>query len=315
VCIWIANLATILPDARGISIIHVDSLAGKNSKSCRVLADFVYSVRIDIRLGRIMPACMPVVFVSHGAPDALLHSPDTVACWRELGLRIPQPSAILVVSAHWEAVRATASQAVAPETVHDFSGFSPSLYRIQYPAPGAPELAERVVALLSEAGVSAGLDAGRGLDHGAWVPLSVMYPDAAVPVTQLSLVAGAGAATHFEMGRTLASLREQGVLILASGAITHNFSWLDDTPDKAPLAVQFTEWVAEKLAAGEESALLNYRSAPQGVESHPSEEHFMPLLVALGAAAGDKPVRYQPNFTYGALAMDAYLWQTLPGDQ
>lgn len=311
-CIWIANLATILPDAQGISIIHVDSLAGKNSESCRVLDDFVYSVRVDIRLGRIMPACMPVVFVSHGAPDALLRSPDTVACWRELGRRIPQPSAILVVSAHWEAVRATASQAVAPETIHDFSGFSPSLYRILYPAPGAPELAERVVALLSEAGVNAGLDAGRGLDHGAWVPLSVMYPDAAVPVMQLSLVAGVDAATHFAMGRILAPLREQGVLILTSGAITHNFSWLDDTPDKAPLAqaVQFAEWVAEKLAAGEESALLDYRAAPQGVESHPSEEHFMPLLVALGAAAGDRPVRYQPKFTYGALAMDAYLWRS-----
>jgi 4,5-DOPA dioxygenase extradiol len=257
---------------------------------------------------------MPVVFVSHGAPDALLHSHDTVSCWREIGQRIPQPSAILVVSAHWESARVTASQAVVPETIHDFSGFSPALYRIQYPAPGAPELAERVVALLAVAGVNAGVDARRGLDHGAWVPLSVMYPDANIPAMQLSLVAGAGTATHFEMGRILAPLREQGVLILTSGAITHNFSWLDwhYTPDKAPLAraVQFTEWVAEKLAAGDESALLNYRAAPQGAESHPSEEHFMPLLVALGAAAGDRPVRYQPNFTYGALAMDAYLWRS-----
>lgn len=263
-----------------------------------------------------MSTCMPVVFVSHGAPDALLRSPDTLDCWRELGLLIPPPSAILVVSAHWEAVRATASQAAAPDTIHDFSGFSPALYRIHYPAPGEPVLAERVVALLAEAGVNAGLDDMRGLDHGAWVPLSVMYPDAMVPVMQLSLVAGSSAATHFEMGRILAPLREQGVLILTSGAITHNFSWLDYTPDKAPLAraVQFAEWVAEKLAAGDESALLDYRSAPQGAESHPSEEHFMPLLVALGAAAGDRPVRYQPKFTYGALAMDAYLWRRSSGD-
>jgi 4,5-DOPA dioxygenase extradiol len=268
---------------------------------------------IEIRLGFTMSVCMPVVFVSHGAPDALLRSPDTVACWREIGLRIPQPSAILVVSAHWEATRATASQAVAPETIYDFSGFSPELYRIQYPAPGAPELAERVVALLAAVGVNAGLNAGRGLDHGAWVPLSVMYPDATVPVMQLSLVAGASAKSHFEMGRVLAPLRELGVLILTSGAITHNFSWLDwhYTPDKAPLAraVQFAEWVAEKLTAGDESALLDYRAAPWGAESHPSEEHFMPLLVAMGAATGDKPVRYQPKFTYGALAMDAYLWR------
>ena len=285
----------------------------KNGESCRARDDFVYSAYNAMSLGIAMSACMPVVFVSHGAPDALLRSPDAVACWRELGQRISQPSAILVVSAHWEAVRATASQVVVPETIYDFSGFAPALYRIQYPAPGAPALAERVVALLAAAGVSAGLDAGRGLDHGAWVPLSVMYPEANIPVMQLALVAGAGAATHFEMGRILAPLREQGVLILTSGSITHNFSWLDwhYTPDQAPLAqaVQFSDWIAEKLAAGDESALLDYRSAPWGAESHPSEEHFMPLLVALGAAAGDNPVRCQPKFTYGALAMDAYLWQ------
>jgi 4,5-DOPA dioxygenase extradiol len=257
-----------------------------------------------------MSANMPVVFVSHGAPDALLNAPDTVGRWREITLRIPQPSAILVVSAHWEGARATASSSVLPDTIHDFSGFPQELYRIQYPAPGAPELAAQVVELL--AGLNAGLDRGRGLDHGAWVPLSVMYPDANIPVLQLSLVAGGSAATHFEMGRMLAPLREQGVLILASGAITHNFSWLDRhyTSDQAPLAraVQFADWVAEKLAAGDVSSLLEYRAAPWGAEAHPSAEHFMPLLVALGAAGGDMPVRYQPKFTYGALAMDAYLW-------
>ena len=258
-----------------------------------------------------MSACMPVVFVSHGAPDALLRSPDTVDSWRDIGLRVSPPSAILVVSAHWEAARATASSSVLPETIYDFSGFSPELYRLRYPAPGAPGLAVRVAELLS--GMNAGLDKGRGLDHGAWVPLSVMYPEANIPVMQLSLVAGGSAAAHFEMGRMLVPLREQGVLILASGAITHNFSWLDwhYTPDQAPLAraVQFADWVAEKLAAGDVPALLDYRTAPRGAEAHPSEEHFMPLLVALGAAGGDMPVRYQPKFTYGALAMDAYLWQ------
>ena len=132
---------------------------------------------------------MPLVFVSHGAPDAPPKAPDSVACWRAIGRDVPPPRAILAVSAHWQARQPTASLAGAPETVHDFSGFSPVLHRMQYPAPGEPLLAERVVALLAGAGIAADLHPDRGLDHGAWVPLSAMYPDARVPVTQLSLCA------------------------------------------------------------------------------------------------------------------------------
>jgi 4,5-DOPA dioxygenase extradiol len=269
---------------------------------------------------------MPVVFVSHGAPNALLEAPDTVACWAGIGRQIPEPSAILAVSAHWEALRPTASLAAAPETIHDFHGFAPSLYQIRYRAPGAPALAERAAALLSGAGLAAGLDPGRGLDHGAWVPLSVMYPGADVPVTQLSLVSGtgvdgtgsgdAGPATHFEIGRALAPLRDEGVLIVCSGAITHNFSWINwqtkEGNAQFPQARTFTDWVAESLAAQDVQGLLAYRDARYGAESHPTEDHFMPLFVALGAALDDTPVRYQPRFTYGGLAMDAYLWKDAP---
>src|SRR5271169_337517 len=134
---------------------------------------------------------MPVVFVSHGAPDALLKAPDAVACWGEIGQMIPEPAAILVVSAHWEAPQPTVSLSDAPETIHDFSGFSPALYRMQYRAPGAPALAERVVSLLSTAGLAVDIHPSRGLDHGAWVPLTAMYPKANVPVTQLSLIQNA----------------------------------------------------------------------------------------------------------------------------
>ena len=256
---------------------------------------------------------MPVVFVSHGAPDALLKAQDAVDCWREIGQQISPPSAILVISAHWEARQPTASLSGAPETLHDFSGFSPALYRIQYPAPGAPALAERVVSLLSSAGVAADIHPNRGLDHGAWVPLSAMYPQANVPVTQLALVRNVGAAAHFALGRALAPLRDEGVLILASGAITHNFGWLDwhaeasDAP--LPQARLFADWVADHLAAQDVPAMLAYRSAPYGAEAHPSEEHFLPLFVALGAANGDTPQRYQPRFTYGGMSMDAYLWR------
>lgn len=261
---------------------------------------------------------MPVVFVSHGAPDALLKAPDAVACWGGIGRSVPQPAAILVVSAHWEASKATVSLSGSPETIHDFSGFPPELYRMQYRAPGAPALAERVESLLSAAGLEADNNPSRGLDHGAWVPLSAMFPQADVPVTQLSLLRNADPATHFELGRALAPLRDEGVLIVGSGAITHNFAWLEwrANADKAPMrqAEAFTDWVAERLGAQDIQSLLAYRSAPYGAESHPSEEHFLPLFVALGAANrgaanSSTPQRYRPRFSYGALAMDAYVWR------
>lgn len=256
---------------------------------------------------------MPVVFVSHGAPDALLKAPDTVTCWREIGQMIPAPSAILVVSAHWEARQPTVSLSGAPETIHDFGGFSPLLHRMQYPAPGAPALAERVVALLSGAGAVADLHPSRGLDHGAWIPLSAMYAHANVPVTQLSLTRNKGAAAHFELGRLLTPLRDEGVLILASGAVTHNFGWLDwqETEGQEPIAkaTAFTEWVAGRVSEQDFSTLFEYRCAPYGAEAHPTEEHFLPLLLALGAAGADTPKRYRPRFAYGGLSMDAYLWR------
>lgn len=259
---------------------------------------------------------MPVVFISHGAPDALLKAPDAVACWREIGRQVPTPAAILVVSAHWEARQPTASLSGAPETIHDFSGFAPALHRMQYPAPGAPALAERTVSLLSNAGIAADIHPSRGLDHGAWVPLSAMYPQANVPVTQLSLIRNGSPAQHIALGQALAPLREEGVLIVATGAITHNFDWIawtDGDQSPVPQAAVFTGWVAERLAAQDVAALLAYRSTLHGAESHPTEEHFLPLFVALGAAGDDIPLRFCPHFSYGGLAMDAYVWQGSAG--
>ena len=255
---------------------------------------------------------MPVVFVSHGAPDALLKAPDTMDCWREIVRHIPQPAAILAISAHWDAPQPTLSLAAAPKTIHDFSGFAPALSLMQYPAPGAPALARQATALLSAAGLAADLHPSRGLDHGAWMPLTIFYPEANVPVTQLSLMRNASAASHFAIGQALAPLRAEGVLIIASGAITHNFNWLDWQPANnhvpVPKAQHFADWVARQLATGDIAALLDYRSAPYGAEAHPSEEHLLPLFVALGAAQGEPPQPCRPHFSYAGLAMDAYVW-------
>lgn len=215
-----------------------------------------------------------------------------------------------MISAHWEARCATVSLSAAPETIHDFSGFSRELYDLQYPAQGAPDLTKRVVERLSAARITVETHPSRGLDHGAWVPLSVLFPQADIPVTQLSLAHNGSPTEHYQLGLALSSLRGEGVLIVASGAITHNFAWLDWRSQSEPLpkAQIFTDWVADRLAAQDLPALLNYRDAPYGAEAHPTEEHFLPLFIALGAAQGHAPTRYCPPFTYGSLAMDAYLW-------
>jgi 4,5-DOPA dioxygenase extradiol len=248
---------------------------------------------------------MPVVFVSHGAPDTLLKSPAVVCCWADIGQAIPAPRAILAVSAHWETRVPTASLSGAPATIHDFSGFAPELHRMHYPAPGAPALAERAAQLLG-----ADLHPNRGLDHGAWVPLKAMFPQADIPVTQLS-VTRQTPADHFALGQALAPLCDEGVLILTSGAITHNFGWIDwqateDTPPFPP-AQAFADWVAQRLAENDTAALFDYRNAPNGAAAHPTEEHLLPFFVAMGAG-GSTPVRHRPPFSYGALAMDAYVW-------
>ncbi|MGB4466873.1 MAG: class III extradiol ring-cleavage dioxygenase [Azovibrio sp.] len=255
----------------------------------------------------------PVLFVSHGAPDLLLHPGRTGALWAELGQTLPRPRAILAVSAHWGSSRPVVSATPKPETLHDFSGFPAALYQLRHEAPGAPDLAPRVQDLLSSAGLPIDIDHRRGLDHGAWVPLQLLYPAADIPVTQLSLQPAAGPEWHLRLGEALAPLRQEGVLILASGAITHNFGWLSWSADAPPYgpAREFSDWVAARITAGERHALLDYRRlAPHGSSAHPTEEHLHPLFVALGAGKNQTPRRYTPEFIYGGLAMDVYLWDT-----
>lgn len=254
----------------------------------------------------------PVVFISHGAPDiALQAQAPTLACWQQLGADLERPKAIVVVSAHWETSTPSFSTAAHPQTIYDFGGFPATLYRMTYPAKGAPEIATLVQAAFNAAELPLRIDPQRGLDHGAWIPLLSIFPKADIPVAQLSIQTQAGPVWHLKLGQALQSLRTAGILIIASGAVTHNFGWLSHTAEPLPAALAFSDWLAEKLQARAEAELVNYRTqAPYGAAAHPTEDHILPLFVAFGAStAADQLRRFTPEVTYGALVMDAYLWE------
>jgi 4,5-DOPA dioxygenase extradiol len=256
-----------------------------------------------------MAASLPVLFVSHGAPTLVLEEIPARDFMAGLAQRVPRPRAILSVSAHWMAPVATVSRAERPETIHDFYGFPEALYRLEYPAPGAPDLADRVVALLRQAGLPAAADPAYGLDHGAWNPLLLIYPEADIPIAQLSLIAGAGPAEHVALGRALAPLRAEGVLILASGGAVHNLGQFRvDRHRPADWAVSFESFLAAGVAAGDVAGLTAYRSRPDGRLAHPTDEHLLPLFVALGAAAGDAGEALHRSFAHGSLSMASFGW-------
>ena len=258
-----------------------------------------------------MAQTLPSVFVSHGAPSLPFEEVPARRFLEDLGRELGRPEAVLCISAHWESRRPALSLAEAPETIHDFYGFPQALYEISYTAPGAPDLARRAVPLLEQAGLQPALVGERGLDHGAWVPLMLMYPEAKTPVTQLTVQSRNGPAAHLEMGRALAPLRAEGVLILASGGAVHNLAeWRDGDPGVPDWAQAFDDWLAETIEAGALEELVEYRSAaPQGERAHPTEEHFLPLFVALGAgaAAGGGRVLHR-SFGPGGLSMAAFAF-------
>ncbi|WP_029006946.1 DODA-type extradiol aromatic ring-opening family dioxygenase [Azospirillum halopraeferens] len=264
-----------------------------------------------------MPAFLPPVFVSHGSPMLVLdaESPGH-AFLAGLGRRLERPAAILAVSAHWTTRRPMVSGAVRPDTIHDFYGFPEPLYRLTYPAPGAPALAERVMALLDAAGMAGETDAAQGLDHGAWVPLRLMYPQADIPVAQLSVQPHSDAAAHLALGRALAPLAHEGVLVLGSGGAVHNLHDFrrGDRSGPAPWAAGFAGWLDGVLAAGDAAALAAWSDAPDARTAHPTDEHFLPLPVAFGAAGPD--ARGEPlhaGFEHGNLGMHAWAFRPADG--
>lgn len=256
---------------------------------------------------------MPVLFLSHGAPDLALNPWQTGAVWQQLASAVPKPVAILVISAHWETAAPTVSLALHPQTIHDFGGFPEALYQLHYATPGAPVMADTVVQLFRQAGIAVETDSSRGLDHGAWIPLRLMYPKADIPVAQLSIQPQQDPAWHLALGRALRPLRQQGVLIIASGALTHNLPAIFRHPQGAPVPVWidgFCDWIAHKIAAGDIESLAAYRTlAPHAAQNHPTDEHLLPLFVGLGAAdAISNSQHLNRTMTYGLLAMDAWLF-------
>jgi 4,5-DOPA dioxygenase extradiol len=203
------------------------------------------------------------------------------------------------------------SSAAEPETIYDFYGFPPELYRLRYPAPGAPQLAKRAAGLLESGGLRTDIDPQRGLDHGAWTSLMLMYPAADIPVTQISIQSHLGPGHHVRVGEALRPLRDEGVLIFASGGATHNLGELRyqrGNPVPQPWVVEFNEWLASALLARRKEDLVAYRErAPQAVRNHPTDEHLIPVFAALGA--GD-PVgatrRLHTSIESGVISMDAY---------
>ncbi|PWT73035.1 MAG: dioxygenase [Proteobacteria bacterium] len=261
---------------------------------------------------------LPTVFVSHGAPTLAIEPGATGPALAALGKELDRPKAILMVSAHWETSRPMASAVLRPDTIHDFGGFPQALYRLRYAAPGSPELAQRVKTLLDASGLNASLDRNRGLDHGAWVPLLYLYPDADVPVTQLSIQSDYGPDYHYRLGQALGPLADEGVLVIGSGSLTHNLSEFrgrTGSNQVAPYAQEFQQWVFDKVAANNVDALIDYRrSAPHAERAHPTEEHFLPFFVALGAAGGASAARrINDEMTFGALAMDTYVFHPRAG--
>jgi 4,5-DOPA dioxygenase extradiol len=259
------------------------------------------------------PGSLPTLFVSHGAPTLPLEqgvpARDFLA---GLGVRYPKITAVLCISAHWNTPRPAVNAVMKPATIHDFSGFPRELYGITYPAPGSPDLAHRVAGFVEAAGLPCDIDTGRGLDHGAWVPLMLMYPEARVPVVQLSIQGHLDPARHFALGDAIAPLRHEGVLVIGSGGAVHplgdpTVALGEGLPTDA-WAIAFSNWLNRAVTAGDRESLVRYRSlAPSAVHAQPYPDHFMPLLVALGATGpGGKGRILHQSWYWGNLGMGAY---------
>jgi 4,5-DOPA dioxygenase extradiol len=264
---------------------------------------------------------LPSVFVSHGSPMTALEPGAAGAFMQALGGRIDaqfgRPKAILAVSAHTAARAPVLLAGARHEAIYDFGGFDPKLYTLRYDAPGAPEFARRVAALLGAAGVPVHMSPEGGLDHGNWTPLRYMYPEADLPILPLAFVPSQSPAQQFALGEALAPLADEGVLILASGSITHNLRRVFEHGLRGPVdrpeiaeSTAFRHWLLERSSARDWDALFDYRArAPHAADMHPTDEHLLPWYIAAGAGGREHaPLRIHDSVTYGSLGMDAYAF-------
>jgi len=263
-----------------------------------------------------VPMRMPVVFIPHGGgPWPFVDTgfpPEDVEDLKAYLRAVPtvaprRPRALLVISAHWEARVPSLMTSPRPPMLYDYYGFPPESYRITWPAPGDPELARHVESLLRQSGFETGEDAGRGYDHGTFVPLKLAYPEADVPVVQLSLIEGLDPASHLALGRALMPLRDDDIFIIGSGMTFHNLRIFRD-PRSAPIAETFDAWLRETMAhepGTRADSLARWASAPAARLAHPREEHLIPLMVATGAA-GDDQARLAYNNTFAGLRLSAF---------
>lgn len=267
-----------------------------------------------------MSSIVPAVYVSHGSPMLALggaHDPTgALASWKAFADRIGRPRGIVVASAHHERARTTIASAPDYLTIHDFHGFPAPLYALSYAAHGDATLAARCATLLGAAGFAVDRESSAGLDHGAWVPLRAMFPAGDVPVVQVAIEPQRDAAHHLALGRALSELRNEGVLVLGSGSLTHNLAELQrggGALANAPHVAAFQKWVWDRLAINDLASLVDYRrAAPEAARVHPTDEHWLPFYVALGAA-GQAPFTVEQaagGIALGALAMDAIVFQT-----
>ena len=262
-----------------------------------------------------MTSRLPALFISHGATSFALEPGLAGPALTALGRELPRPRAVLVVSPHWMTAQPVVSSAAAPETIHDFGGFDPALYRLRYPAPGHPAFAQRAVERLRAAGWEDRVHPGRGLDHGAWVPMLHLFPQADVPVFQVSLPARLNGDSAYALGQALAPLADEGVLIVGSGSLTHNLyevAWHETAA--ATYASEFSGWIRDAVVHGRHAALRQaIDEAPHGRRAHPTPEHYWPLVVAAGAAGADAPTRViEGGIEHGVLAMDGFVFGEVP---
>ena len=253
----------------------------------------------------------PALFVSHGAPTMIIEDGPTRNFLRQLGIHLGRPKGIVCISAHWTTSEPRVTMHPGPPTIHDFYGFPDELYSLEYPAPGDPDLAKRVLTLLRSRNIAGDMDMNRGFDHGAWAPLMLMYPDAGIPVVQLSVQPHRGPENHLAVGKALQPLLDDGVLVLASGGATHNLMDLfgrEADAEPLPYAREFAEWLKGAVADGRTRELLDYvNCAPHAARNHPTPEHFLPLFAAMGG--GGTPQLLHDAYTYGVLSMASFSWQ------